>query len=105
MDELAAKVHEATMKWNAMSPEEKMRVGRQYNYSTPGYARRVEESPGPPFSAWARVQPNRIKNGEPLNLCSSPWESNPPSRKGRPVNGLPLPRRPTGTYISEARRN
>jgi hypothetical protein len=45
----------ARLKWDALSPEEKMKAGSRDLHSTPGpYKPHAERSPGGPFAAWGR---------------------------------------------------
>jgi hypothetical protein len=55
MAELQAEIHEARLKWDALTPEEKMRAGSRDMHSTPGPRR--AQSPGGPFVAWAQCKP------------------------------------------------
>ena len=56
MDELQAEIHEARLKWDALSPEEKMKAGSRDLHSTPDFGTKW---PGPPFAAWGNSSPVR----------------------------------------------
>jgi len=47
-------LREATVKWNALPLEERMRAGQRDLHSTPDFRR---EQPSGPFAAWARCEP------------------------------------------------
>jgi hypothetical protein len=61
MAKLVAEIHEARLKWDALSPEEKMKAGSRNLHSTPGLNRPYREpSPGGPFAAWAGALPRPV---------------------------------------------
>jgi hypothetical protein len=51
--ELQAEIQAAIVKWDALSPEEKMRAGSRDMHSTPDFRKRERSLDGP-FAAWAR---------------------------------------------------
>ncbi len=53
IEELQAKIHKARVEREALSPEERTKAGQRDWHSTPGP--RKEQSPGPPFAAWAAL--------------------------------------------------
>jgi hypothetical protein len=54
MAELQAEIRASIVKWDALSPEEKMRAGSRDMHSTPDFRR--EPTPGGPFAAWAEIR-------------------------------------------------